>query len=109
VLNGNCTCVGELSTGIDPSVLANVDFAIYPNPASTGPWTVVIGDLGQVVGTVTFEVVNVLGEQVLSRTLNMDGRSAKTLIDLGTSLATGTYVAKLHAGDHTYTQRVIVR
>ena len=107
-LDGTCACVGEFSTGMDPGTQPTSGFAMWPNPNSGGPWTVVSGDLGQEIRTATFELLDMLGNRVLTRVLKIDGRSVKAIIAPAAPPAAGLYLARLQAGRRSFVQRVVV-
>ena len=73
------------------------NFSIYPNPTNTGFVNIVT----KANTAVNVTVIDVLGKQVLSKTLN------NNILDI-TSLTTGVYILKLNQNGTSTTKRLIV-
>ncbi len=108
-LDESCTCVGAPLTGIQAPSPPPTGFALWPNPSSGGPWTLLTAEPGTTTGPLIFELVDVLGEVMLTRMLNMDGRTVQATIDPGFRPATGLYLARLQVGQRTFVQRLVIR
>ena len=73
------------------------NFSIYPNPTNTG----FVNITTKANTAVNVTVFDVLGKQVLSKTLN------NNILDI-TSLTTGVYILKLNQNGTSTTKRLIV-
>lgn len=75
-----------------------VDFAMYPNPTSTGKVTITTSNSGNV----TANVYDVLGKQVISRTVT------NNTLDVS-NLNAGLYIVKLTQNGNSVTKKLVIK
>ncbi len=92
---------------VNPNIVTGIntesenDFSIYPNP-TTGMFTVALN----AAGIVTVSVTNILGENVLSQSLVVNGQQS---IPLKINAQAGIYLVKVQTPGLTFVKRLVVR
>ena len=81
---------------------------LWPNPNRGDQMNVRIDDLGFETSTATIDVIDLYGKYVATETINVDGSRINYAMDLSNTVADGLYVVNIHAGDKTFTQRLVI-
>ena len=87
------------------NAIAGSPLSIYPNPAHRSFTLTVPAVPG--ARTATTVLLNSLGQQIQTRSLNLETSGTRTQIDVST-LAPGLYTLRVQAGDQTASQSVII-
>ncbi|WP_452218977.1 T9SS type A sorting domain-containing protein [Lacinutrix undariae] len=99
---GACPVLGT-RTVADCSTLSNIDveatnFAIYPNPTTTGSVNIISAQ----AGTVEVSIFDILGKQVISQTVNNNTLNVS-------QLNAGVYIVKISQNNTSVTKKLIVK
>jgi hypothetical protein len=81
-------------------------FTVYPNPIKGGVVSLQMSNIER--GIYTVRIINNIGQEVANKTINHAGGGATQTIDLGKSIATGTYNMQITNGTTIITKTVIV-
>jgi hypothetical protein len=92
----------------DIAAEATATFTLWPNPNDGERLTLSIDDLGAEHETVTMDVTDLFGKQVIKRTLPVNGRTLNTAVALD-ELASGVYLVTVTASERTYVQRLVIQ
>jgi hypothetical protein len=82
-------------------------FSLYPNP-NTGKFVVDLSRLSMEEDAVRIEVINMLGQTVLTHLTSISGGHMSEYINLPGGTAAGTYIVRLTAGKNVYTAKINV-
>ena len=81
---------------------------MWPNPNRGDQVNVRIDELSVEVGTATIDLIDLFGKKVVSENVTVDGTTLNYVLDLSSTIADGLYVVNITAGDHTYTERLVI-
>jgi hypothetical protein len=84
-------------------------FGLYPNPNNGEQVMLTLGGLDVRTETVSVEMYDLFGAQVMSRTIAAQDGSLNTMVELPGTLATGVYVVRVMAEGKTWTERMAVQ
>jgi hypothetical protein len=84
-------------------------FTIWPNPNNGEQLTLNIDDLGAEQTTVSLDIVDLFGKQLVKRTIAVNGTTLNTVIELNGDLASGMYLVSVTVGERTFIQRLVIR
>ena len=84
-------------------------FGMWPNPNRGEQLYLTLDHVNEAVTTATVDIFDLVGQKVTSRTIAVSGSTVNTVIDLDGSLSSGIYVVNLTAGEHTFTQRLVIQ
>ncbi|HEY1644761.1 MAG TPA: T9SS type A sorting domain-containing protein, partial [Candidatus Saccharimonadales bacterium] len=82
-------------------------FSLYPNP-NTGEFTVDLSRLSNNTDEVRIEVMNMIGQTVITQITGISGGHMRQFINLPNGTAAGTYIVRLTAGKNVYTAKINV-
>ncbi|MEO8068722.1 MAG: T9SS type A sorting domain-containing protein [Flavobacteriales bacterium] len=89
---------------------AGQDVQLYPNPVRDGNVNLVINGLSGSENTVAVDIYDVFGKRVFTRSIGTEGATeVSTVLNLGTSLASGVYMVDITMGDRHSTQRLSIQ
>ena len=110
------TCLVTISnpggTGGQQNMAATSDervFGLYPNPNNGEQVMLTLGGLDTRTETVSVEMYDLFGAQVMSRTIATQEGGLNTMMELPGTLATGVYVVRVMAEGKTWTERMAVQ
>jgi hypothetical protein len=84
-------------------------FTIWPNPNNGEQLSLSIDDLGAEHTTVSLDIVDLFGKQLVKRTIAVNGTTLNTVIELNGDLASGMYLVSVTVGERTFMQRLVIR
>jgi hypothetical protein len=82
-------------------------FSLYPNP-NNGEFMVDLSRLSTEEDAVRIEVINMIGQTVITHLTTISGGYMNEFINLPTGTAAGTYFVRLTAGKNVYTSKINV-
>ena len=82
---------------------------LWPNPNDGSIMNVSLTEFDATVNTVTMDVTDVFGKLVSTRNLQVQDGRLNTVVNFEQELAPGLYLVNLQAGDHRYTERLVVQ
>ncbi len=103
-----CTPALALNNGSSVSDAAS-ELRLWPNPNNGEQLNLNIEQLTDVNGLATLEIHNLIGERLLATALQVNDGRINTTVQLGDAFAPGLYMVNVIAGEHTFTQRLIIQ
>jgi len=109
----NCTLTigsgaqaGEQNLGLGNTT--NSSLAMWPNPNGGDQLWIDLNGIEAGVQTVSVDIFDMTGKQVVTRIIPTQGDRLNTVLDLNGDLATGMYLVNITAGDKRYTERLVI-
>jgi len=93
-------------------VLLNADepaMNLYPNPNRGEQVFLNLNGLGDGAGSISVDVYDMFGNQVMARTLIAQDGQVNTMLELPGTLASGMYVVNVSSDGRTWTERMVVQ
>jgi hypothetical protein len=109
---GTATCNSgmALDEGSDgTSTAEEARLTLWPNPNDGSTMNVSLTEFDATVNVVTMDVTDVFGKLVSTRTLPVQDGYLNTAISFERELAPGLYLVNLQAGEHRYTERLVIQ
>ena len=91
------------------TIIEEAALHLWPNPNRGEQLYLTLDHVNEAVTTATVDIFDLVGQKVTSRTIAVSGSTVNTVIDLDGSLSSGIYVVNLTAGEHTFTQRLVIQ
>ncbi len=109
---GTATCVSGMALepgdeGAPPMTEAH--FTLWPNPNDGTVVNLSLTEFDAALNTVTMDVTDIYGKLVTTRTIPVQDGYLNTAMELGNELAPGLYLVNLTAGEHRYTERLVIQ
>ena len=106
VAGGNDHIFVDGSDDLEP---VDATLSLWPNPNNGEQLYVTIDQLNSEVASATVAIFDMVGHQVATHTIPVDGTTVNTVIALDGSMATGMYVVCVTAGKQQFMQRLVVQ
>ncbi|MCB9169889.1 MAG: T9SS type A sorting domain-containing protein [Flavobacteriales bacterium] len=103
-INNAAAALSERSAMVDTEQNIN----LFPNPNNGDQVYLTMNDLPEGVENVSVEMFDMYGKRVMSTTLTGQDGMINSVMYLDRSLASGLYTVNLTAGDHAWTQRLMI-
>lgn len=102
-------CTAAFQGGSQHSVRVEENgLRLWPNPARDGNVTLELNGLDPSTQTLSIDMFDVFGKQVLAESLATDGAEQVTTVIHLTDLATGLYTVHVRSGESTFVQRLVI-
>ncbi|MBK6776227.1 MAG: T9SS type A sorting domain-containing protein [Flavobacteriales bacterium] len=83
---------------------------LYPNPVHDGNVNLVLNGLIGAEDMVTVDIYDVFGVRVFACSIATEGATqVSTVLELGTSMASGVYMVDITMGDRKSVQRLVIQ
>ena len=89
--------------------MTEAHFTLWPNPNDGTVVNIALTEFDASLNTVTMDVTDIYGKLVATRTIPVQGGYLNTAMDFGHELAPGLYLVNLTAGEHRYTERLVIQ
>jgi len=107
----NCGTIGmALEGGNDQTGMADeARLTLWPNPNDGSTLNISLTAFDATVNVVSMDVTDVFGKLVATRTLPVQDGRLNTAVNFDQDLAPGLYLVNLTAGEHRYTERLVIQ